>query len=45
MLGNHYAIVYTKGRGEQSIDIQGEDSKKEREGGREHQPMHGDLMI
>ena len=28
MLGTHYAIVYTKGRGEQSIDIQGGDNKK-----------------
>ena len=32
MLGTHYAIlkklVYTKGRGEQSIDIQREDNKK-----------------
>ena len=30
MLGTHYAVVYTgtKGRGEQSIDIQGEDNKK-----------------
>ena len=24
----HYAIIYTKGRREQSIDIQGEDNKK-----------------
>ena len=28
MLSTHYAIVYTKGRGEQSIDIHGEDNKK-----------------
>ena len=28
MLGTYYAIVYTKGRGEQSIDIQGENNTK-----------------
>ena len=27
-VGLHYAIVYTKGRGEQSIDMQGENNKK-----------------
>ena len=32
MLGTHYFLVYTKGRGEQSIDIQGEDNKKSGEG-------------
>ena len=28
MLGTHYAIVYTKGRGEQRIDIKAEDNTK-----------------
>ena len=44
MLGTHYALVYTKARGEQSIDIQGEDNKK-REVGRERQQLHGEIMI
>ena len=33
MLGTHYAIVYTKRMGEQTIDIEGEDRKKRGESG------------
>ena len=45
MLGTHYPIGHTKGRGEQSIDIQGEDNKKSGEVGWEQQQMDGKIMI
>ena len=43
----HYprVILLTRGRGEQNIDMQGEGNKKEMEGGREQQPVHGEIMI
>ena len=40
-----YECIYTRGRAEQRIDIQGEDNKKRGGSGSQHQQLHGEIMI